>query len=66
MTTLTIKDLSLIEDLSPEQLEKIHGGMLAEAKVQQQKQTEPFSVCDLFGWGSCSSYPAGTRTDDAR
>jgi len=65
MTTLMINDLSLTEELSPEQLEKIHGGMLAEAKVQQ-KQTEPFSVCELFGWGLCSPYPAGTRTDDAR
>jgi hypothetical protein len=66
MTTLMIKDLSLTEDLSPEQLEKIHGGMLAEAKEQQRKQTEPYTACSIYGWGLCSPYPVGARTDDAR
>ena len=39
MTTLMIKDLSLTEELSPEQLEKINGGM----EAQYEKQQEPYA-----------------------
>ena len=51
MRTLTIKDLSLTEELSPEQLEKINGGMAAEYEETQEKATQESMVAKyLRSW----------------
>jgi hypothetical protein len=59
MTTV-IKDLFLTEEMSPEQLQKVHGGFIRIGPAH-------WSIPDLgnpkFDVGT---YPPGTRTDDAR
>jgi hypothetical protein len=57
MTTPTINDLSLTEELSPEQLQKVHGGFFRIGPAS-------WGLPDLDNLKGI--YPPGTRTDDAR
>jgi hypothetical protein len=48
MTTLMIKDLLLTEELSPEQLQKIHGGMLVLTSLDRRPRTTSTTFADDY------------------
>jgi hypothetical protein len=66
MTTLLIKDLSLAEELSDEQLEKTHGGMASEYEHEQEVMSGPFALFYALGVNPNYPYPSDARTDAAR
>jgi hypothetical protein len=65
VSTLTITDLSRMQDLSLEQLDDIRGGMASEHDLQQ-KQISGFLAYFAPQINPNYPYPADARTDEAR